>query len=189
VVLCGGCGGRTALQVTLGELGINYINSRPHHPQTCGKVERFHHTLKKRLAALPPARSLTELQTQLDEFSTYYNTIRPHRALNRRTPLPAFKSHPKAFPHRLPHPTAPPGPPRPHRRRRRHHPALQQPTAPHRTVQAPHRHQSHRAHRRPRHPRARPQHRNTAPQTRLRPHLRLPTPRRQMRKLSPENRL
>jgi hypothetical protein len=98
VVLCGGCGGRTALQVTLGELGINYINSRPHHPQTCGKVERFHHTLKKRLAALPPARSLTELQTQLDEFSTYYNTIRPHRALNRRTPLPAFKSHPKAFP-------------------------------------------------------------------------------------------
>jgi transposase InsO family protein len=34
-------GGRTALQVTLGELGINYISSRPYHPQTCGKVERF----------------------------------------------------------------------------------------------------------------------------------------------------
>ena len=33
-------GGRSALQVTLGELGINYINSRPYHPQTCGKVER-----------------------------------------------------------------------------------------------------------------------------------------------------
>jgi transposase InsO family protein len=34
-------GGRTALQVVLGELGINYINSRPYHPQTCGKIERF----------------------------------------------------------------------------------------------------------------------------------------------------
>jgi transposase InsO family protein len=91
-------GGRSALQVVLGELGINYINSRPYHPQTCGKVERFHQTLKKRLAAIPPARSITELQTQLDEFTTYYNTIRPHRAIDRRTPLHAFDARPKAFP-------------------------------------------------------------------------------------------
>ncbi len=38
--------GRTALQILLGELGIKYSNSRPYHPQTCGKVERFHQTLK-----------------------------------------------------------------------------------------------------------------------------------------------
>jgi transposase InsO family protein len=91
-------GGRTALQVSLGELGINYINSRPYHPQTCGKVERFHQTLKKRLAALPPPRSITELQTQLDDFLAYYNTIRPHRALHRGTPIQAFNTRPKAFP-------------------------------------------------------------------------------------------
>jgi len=91
-------GGRTALQVVLGELGINYINSRPYHPQTCGKVERFHQTLKKRLAALPPAQSITELQTQLDEFTTYYNTVRPHRAIDRQTPRQAFDTRPKAFP-------------------------------------------------------------------------------------------
>ncbi len=91
-------GGRTALQVTLGELGITYINSRPYHPQTCGKIERFHQTLKKRLAAQPPARSITELQSQLDEFSAYYNTIRPHRAVHRRTPHQAFDARPKAFP-------------------------------------------------------------------------------------------
>lgn len=42
-------GGRTALQILLGELGITYINSRPYHPQTCGKVERFHQTLKSDL--------------------------------------------------------------------------------------------------------------------------------------------
>ena len=91
-------GGRSALQISLGELGINYINSRPYHPQTCGKIERFHQTLKKRLTALPPARSITELQTQLDDFTAYYNTIRPHRALHRHTPSQAFTHRPKAFP-------------------------------------------------------------------------------------------
>lgn len=90
--------GRTALQILLGELGINYINSRPYHPQTCGKIERFHQTLKKRLAALPPAATIAELQSQIDEFRAYYNTTRPHRALARRTPLQAFNDRPKAFP-------------------------------------------------------------------------------------------
>jgi len=91
-------GGRTALQITLGELGTNYINSRPYHPQTCGKVERFHQTLKKHLRALPAAGSIAELQSQLDEFTTYYNTIRPHRSVDRRTPQQAFDARPKAFP-------------------------------------------------------------------------------------------
>ena len=91
-------GGRTALQILLGELGVNYINSRPYHPQTCGKIERLHQTLKKRLAALPPAATINELQSQLNEFSDYYNTTRPHRALHRHTPHEAFNNRPKAFP-------------------------------------------------------------------------------------------
>jgi Integrase core domain len=91
-------GGRTALQLMLGELGIKYLTSRPYHPQTCGKIERLHQTLKKRLAALPPAHSIAELQTQLDEFAAYYNTVRPHRALHRHTPLQTFTNRPKAFP-------------------------------------------------------------------------------------------
>ena len=91
-------GGRTALQVILGELGIKYFSSRPYHPQTCGKIERFHQTLKKHLRAQPPAATIAELQHQLDDFTTYYNTVRPHRAVNRRTPLQAFISRPKAFP-------------------------------------------------------------------------------------------
>ena len=45
--------GRTALEITLGELGIKHSRSRPYHPQTCGKVERFHQTLKKHLRAQP----------------------------------------------------------------------------------------------------------------------------------------
>ena len=90
--------GRTALQILLGELGINYINSRPYHPQTCGKVERFHQTLKKRLTALPPATTTAELQSHINDFRAYYNSTRPHRALHRRTPIQAFTDRPKAFP-------------------------------------------------------------------------------------------
>ena len=90
--------GRTALEITLGELGIKYSRSRPYHPQTCGKVERFHQTLKKYLRALPAAATITELQHQIDVFLAYYNSIRPHRALRRRTPLEAFNDRPKAFP-------------------------------------------------------------------------------------------
>jgi transposase InsO family protein len=90
--------GRTALQILLGELGIKYSNSRPYHPQTCGKVERFHQTIKKHLRALPPAATIDELQRQIDDFLIYYNTVRPHRVLRRRTPLEAFNDRPKAFP-------------------------------------------------------------------------------------------
>jgi Integrase core domain len=58
----------------------------------------LHQTLKKRLTAVAPAHTVAELQAQLDEFSTYYNTIRPHRAIARRTPRQAFNARPKAFP-------------------------------------------------------------------------------------------
>jgi transposase InsO family protein len=90
--------GRTALEITLGELGIKYRRSRPYHPQTCGKVERFHQTLKKHLRALPAATTIAELQHQIDAFLAYYNSVRPHRALRRRTPIEAFHDRPTAFP-------------------------------------------------------------------------------------------
>ncbi|HEX2321137.1 MAG TPA: integrase core domain-containing protein, partial [Streptosporangiaceae bacterium] len=67
-------------------------------PQTCGKVERYHQTLKKWLARQPPAPDLPALQARLDWFTSYYNTRRPHRALNRRTPATAFAARPKAAP-------------------------------------------------------------------------------------------
>ncbi|MGH3554419.1 MAG: IS481 family transposase, partial [Mycobacterium sp.] len=90
-------GGRTALEISLGELGIRYLNSRPYHPQTCGKVERFHQTQKKWLTA-HPAATLAELQTLLDEFTDYYNRVRPHRAIGNTTPIQAFNARPKATP-------------------------------------------------------------------------------------------
>jgi transposase InsO family protein len=88
--------GRVTLEITLGLRGVLFKHSRPYHPQTCGKVERFHQTLKKHLDALPTARTVTQLQHQLDAFTSYYNNERPHRALNRRTPAQAYAARPKA---------------------------------------------------------------------------------------------
>jgi hypothetical protein len=68
------------------------------HPQTQGKIERFHQTLKRWLAAQPPATTISALQHQLDTFTSHYNHHRPHRALNRTTPAVAYHASPKATP-------------------------------------------------------------------------------------------
>ncbi len=91
-------GGRCALELETARLGISSVHSRPYHPQTCGKVERLHQTLKRFLAKQDPADSLETLQTQLDRFRSYYNEVRPHRAIGRRTPAEAFAARPKASP-------------------------------------------------------------------------------------------
>jgi hypothetical protein len=90
--------GRCAMELELAALGIAFKHSRPYHPQTCGKIERFHQTLKRWLAKQPPAATLAELQAQLDWFRNYYNSRRPHRALGRRTPAEAFEARTKAAP-------------------------------------------------------------------------------------------
>ena len=89
-------GGRCAIEIELAALGIRLHHSAPYHPQTCGKVERFHQTQKNWLHRQEPATSLAALQNQLDRFGAYYNTQRPHRALGRHTPLEAFEARPKA---------------------------------------------------------------------------------------------
>lgn len=91
-------GGRVLLQIELERLGIAAKNSRPYHPQTCGKVERLHQTLKRYLANQAAASTLAQLQAQLDAFAQYYNTTRPHRALGGRTPLHAYSARVKARP-------------------------------------------------------------------------------------------
>ncbi len=90
--------GRCAMELELASLGITYRHSTPYHPQTCGKVERLHQTLKRYLTKRPKAGSIEELQIQLDGFVAYYNEARPHRALGRRTPAAAFAARPKATP-------------------------------------------------------------------------------------------
>ncbi len=90
--------GKVLLQSELERLGVVFKNSRPYHPQTCGKVERLHQTLKRYLSKQPPAATLDQLQAQLETFARYYNHIRPHRALGGQTPLQAYSARIKARP-------------------------------------------------------------------------------------------
>ena len=91
-------GGRNAFEYLLPLLGVRQKNGSPGHPQTQGKIERFHQTLQRWLAARPAARSLSELQQQLDAFREHYNEQRPHRALGRNTPGDTYRATPKAIP-------------------------------------------------------------------------------------------
>ena len=100
VRFAGGKGGRSKLEHELRRLNIVQKNSRPNHPTTCGKVERFQQTMKKWLRAQPdqPA-TLTQLQVMLDRFRDDYNQRRPHRSLEHRaTPAAAYRARPKAAP-------------------------------------------------------------------------------------------
>lgn len=90
------------LAKALEELGIAHVHSRPYHPQTCGKVERFHQTQKKWLAKQPRAHSIAELQAQLDIFRHIYNHQRPHRGIGRRLPAEVWSTAPKTGPAQRP---------------------------------------------------------------------------------------
>jgi transposase InsO family protein len=95
-----GSRGRNGFEHDLHRLGVQQKNSRPNHPTTCGKVERFQQTLKKWLHGQPtqPA-TIGQLQALIDAFTDEYNHHRPHRSLPRHaTPATAYQARPKAVP-------------------------------------------------------------------------------------------
>ncbi len=96
----GGKGGRNGFETELQRLGVMQKNSRPNHPTTCGKVERFQKTMKQWLRAkeVQPT-TIGELQVLLDAFRAHYNESRPHSSLEHRsTPALAYLARPKATP-------------------------------------------------------------------------------------------
>jgi transposase InsO family protein len=88
----------SAFEINLRALGVRTINSAPFHPQTCGKIERFWQTLKKWLSAREPAATVADLNDLLEQFRSFYNHHRPHRALRGATPAEAFHATAKARP-------------------------------------------------------------------------------------------
>lgn len=91
-------GSRNGFEKLLEAQHIQQKNGHPGHPQTQGKIERFHQTLKRWLRARPRPATITGLQTLLDEFTHWYNHERPHRSVGRRTPATAYQALPKATP-------------------------------------------------------------------------------------------
>jgi transposase InsO family protein len=97
-------------EANLRDAGVRPITGRPFHPQTTGKVERFQQTLKKWLRRRALARSLAELQDQLDEFAWIYNHERPHQGIGRATPISRWHASVASGPgaNGLEHPIPPP---------------------------------------------------------------------------------
>jgi transposase InsO family protein len=80
-----------AFERQVARAGIHLTHSRPYHPQTCGKIERFHLTYKDWLARRDPPRDLTEAAGLLGEFSAHYNHDRPHQALDGAAPVERYQ--------------------------------------------------------------------------------------------------
>jgi len=77
-----GCGGEwTPLAIWLVRLGIRVLHGRPYHPQTQGKEERFHRTLKAEVLSRTDLRDLLHSQQVFDHWRPIYNQQRPHDAL------------------------------------------------------------------------------------------------------------
>ena len=80
IYTCAYRGSHTGMEIELATLGITFKHGKPYHPQTQGKVERYHLTLKKWLSKKPDVATLAELQAQIDRFVHIYNEERPHSA-------------------------------------------------------------------------------------------------------------
>ncbi len=92
----------TYVTVWLLRLGIQVTHSRPRHPQTNGKIERFHRTLKKEALKKDKFQDLFEAQIRLDNWRKIYNDIRPHQALQMKTPSACYIKSKIIFPKELP---------------------------------------------------------------------------------------
>lgn len=118
----------TRLGVWLLKLGIAVLHSRPYHPQSRGKNERFHRTLKAEVLALRRFRDLAEVQHALDLWRTIYNLDRPHQALDQDVPASRYRQSTRPMPDHLPAVEYGSWRDRPSRR---HHQSLHQLQGPH----------------------------------------------------------
>jgi transposase InsO family protein len=94
----------TRFSVWLLKLGIAVIHSRPYHPQSRGKNERFHRTLNAEVLALRRFRDLVETQHAFDAWREVYNFERPHEALGQQVPASRYRPSQRSMPERLPAP-------------------------------------------------------------------------------------
>jgi transposase InsO family protein len=91
----------TRLGVWLLKLGVDVLHSRPYHPQSRGKNERFHRTLKAEVFAFKRFRDLAEVQCAFNAWRTVYNLERPHQALDQEVPASRYCASTRSMPDRI----------------------------------------------------------------------------------------
>ena len=94
----------SAFEVWLMRLGVPLIHGRPYHPQTQGKEERFHRTLKAEVLQARRFVDLAQCQGVFDTWRRVYNEQRPHEALGLAVPASRYSASPATFPEALPEP-------------------------------------------------------------------------------------
>jgi Integrase core domain len=92
----------TSFSIWLMRLGIRVVRGRPRHPQTQGKEERFHRTLKAEVVSGRSFRDLDDCQRAFDDWRPRYNHERPHEALDMATPSQRYQPSARPFPETLP---------------------------------------------------------------------------------------
>ena len=92
----------TPLTVWLLRLGVKTSHGRPYHPQTQGKDERFHRTLKAEVLRYQHFSDLSHCQREFDAWRQIYNHERPHEALGNQVPADRYRVSPRSFPSKLP---------------------------------------------------------------------------------------
>lgn len=92
----------TRLRVWLLKLGIELIYSRPYHPQSRGKNERFHRTLRQEVFALQRFGEFAQVQQAFDTWRDIYNCERPHEALSLDVPADRYRPSTRPMPRHLP---------------------------------------------------------------------------------------
>ena len=92
----------TGLRVWLLKLGVELIYSRPYHPQSRGKNERFHRTLSDEVFAFERFGELDQVQRAFDAWREVYNFERPHEALGLDVPADRYRPSARAMPRQLP---------------------------------------------------------------------------------------
>jgi transposase InsO family protein len=91
----------TVLTVWLMDIGVAVVHGRPYHPQTQGKDERFHRTLKSEVLDGRVFESLAQAQKAFDAWRHIYNTKRPHEALGLATPATRYRPSPRSMPRHI----------------------------------------------------------------------------------------
>ena len=92
----------TGLTVWLMRLGIMVVHSRPYHPQTMGKDERFHRTFKAEILQYCSQLSIASCQKRFDEWRNIYNYERPHESLLMEVPGSRYESSRRSYIEKLP---------------------------------------------------------------------------------------